>query len=58
MKTGDAVLWGDKAFTIIAEYDESFVYLAVGDDGAQLVHKSDLTVIGTFPNYRNKAKVE
>lgn len=51
MKTGDDVLWGGKEFTILAEYDESFVYLAVGDDGAQLVHKSDLTIIRTFPSY-------
>lgn len=51
MKTGDDILWGGKEFTILAEYDESFVYLAVGDDGAQLVHKSDLTLIRTFPSY-------
>jgi len=58
MKTGDEVLWGEKEFTIITEYDEDFVYIAIGDDGAQLVHKTELSVIGTFPNYRNKAKVE
>ena len=45
MRTGDAVMWSGSRFTILVEYDEEYVYLAIGDDGAQLVHKSELLAV-------------
>jgi len=42
MRTGDRVIWSGITTTIIAEYDSEFVYLAIGDDDAQLVHVDDL----------------
>ena len=45
MKTGDWVMWGGLPFIVMAEYDFEFVYLAIGADGAQLVHKSDLAML-------------
>lgn len=42
MRTGDKVKWGNQVFVILTEYDDEFVYLAVGNDGAQLVHVSEL----------------
>ena len=44
MRTGDYVTWGGCRFQIIAEYDNDFVYIGIGKDGAQLVHKSELTL--------------
>lgn len=41
--TGDYVTWGGYQFQILVEYDAEFVYLSVGNDGAQLVHVSELT---------------
>lgn len=48
MKTGNMVIYGGKQFQILAEYDDEFIYLAVGNDGAQLVAISELTE--TKPN--------
>jgi len=45
MKTGNTVLWGGVQFQILCEYDSEFIYLSIGDDGAQLVHISELTLI-------------
>lgn len=45
MKTGNWVIWGSTQFQIIAEYDTEFVYIGVGEDGAQLVHVSELSVV-------------
>ena len=42
MRTGDMVIWFGGVFSIIAEYDDDFVYLAAGD-GAQLVHRDEVT---------------
>jgi hypothetical protein len=39
---GDYVIYGGVMFKILAEYDEEFVYLAIGLDGAHLAHRSDL----------------
>ena len=45
MKTGDWVMWGGLPFIIMAEYDDDYVYLAISTEGAQLVHKSELTML-------------
>lgn len=45
MKTGDTVLWGGCQFQILVEYDDEFLYLDVGNGGAQLAHRSDLQPI-------------
>jgi len=47
MKTGDYVIWGGCRCQIIADYDDDFVYVGIGKDGAQLVHKSDLILSST-----------
>lgn len=41
MKTGNMVIYGGQQFQILAEYDDEFIYLAVGNDGAQLVAIAD-----------------
>lgn len=41
MKAGDIVIWAEHQYTILAEYDDEFLYLAVGNDGAQLVAIAD-----------------
>lgn len=45
MQAGNWVIWADMQFMILLEYDDEFVYLAVGKDGCQLVHVSELCVI-------------
>ena len=45
MKSGDTVLWGGCQFQILVEYDDEFLYLDVGNGGAQLVHISELTLV-------------
>jgi hypothetical protein len=42
MKTGDKVIWDGLQFTVLVEYDDEYVYLSTGNDGAQLVHVSEL----------------
>lgn len=42
MRAGDEVIWSGYKTTILTEYDDEFVYLAIGNDGAQLVHVSEL----------------
>jgi len=45
MKTGDWITWGGMQFQIIAEYDDSYVYISDGGDGAQLVHVTEITPV-------------
>ncbi len=45
MKTGNWVIWGETQFQIVAEYDHEYVYLGIGETGAQLVHVSELHVV-------------
>lgn len=45
MKTGDKVIWERLEYTILAEYDDDFVYLDTGTNNAQLVHVSELVAI-------------
>ena len=45
MTTGDKVLWCGKIFTVLLEYDHEHIYLAIGDEGAQLVHVSELEMV-------------
>jgi hypothetical protein len=42
MRTGDKVNWCGSVFSILAEYDDEYIYLAVAD-GAQLVHRDEVT---------------
>ena len=45
MKTGDMVVYGGAVFQILAEYDEEYVYLAIGTDSAHLAHLSELAMV-------------
>lgn len=45
MRAGEYVFWGSEKYLILVEYDADFVYLAVGHDGAALVHVSELSVV-------------
>jgi len=45
MKAGNWVLWGYEKYQIVLEYDSEYVYLAIGNDGCQLVHVSELQII-------------
>lgn len=45
MKSGDQVLWGGNVFHVLVEYDDEYVYLSAGADGAQLVHVSELEAV-------------
>jgi hypothetical protein len=45
MRTGDLVIWSGYKTTILTEYDHEFVYIAIGNDSAQLVHKSELEML-------------
>ncbi len=49
MKTGDMVEYGGTAFSMICEYDDEWIYINTGNNGAQLVSKSELTLISPKP---------
>lgn len=42
MRTGDKVKWHGQEVVILMEYDEEFIYIATGEESAQLVHVDDL----------------
>jgi len=44
-KSGDTVMWAGQPWKVLTEYDDEYVYLAIGNDGAQLVHVSELSAI-------------
>ena len=47
-KSGDTVMWAGQPWKVLTEYDEEFVYLDVGNNGAQLVSVSELSQVTTL----------
>lgn len=48
MKSGDEVIWAGQPWKVLTEYDDEFVYLDVGNNGAQLVSVSELSQVTTL----------
>lgn len=44
MKSGDKVIWERLEYTVLAEYDNEYVYLDTGPNNAQLVPVSELVL--------------
>ena len=44
LQKGDQVEWSGYRTMILGFHDRDFVYIAIGNDGAQLVHVSELVL--------------